>query len=474
MKIPWFRKNKTVPPVEKKGFSGPPTSFTEFLFNGGNSDLGNISAINLYMSCMPLFNAISLRAETYARIPLRVQNRITEEFIDDHPVLDLLRTPNADVSQSEFLEQFSSFYDITGDSYLLATGRPDAPPLELATVAPQRVTFGGANEFSMFNVPSSMWVHSAVGASHLFKAFESSATAGIRFINARENLELWHTRTFNPLQSSTNFRGMSKAQPIWLECEQYVSGNVNNISLLKRGTRLSMAWVNNRGEELTETQWERMQEEAQKYSGSENAGGTPVLDGMDVKPISQTNRDMEFVKLQSTTFERISNNYRIPLALLLSETMTLDNLKTAILQLYDNSVLPLGDRLNNELTRFLMPRYPDSENLIITYNERDISALKMRAIQTAKELMSIGVNTDNEIRNILGFEDVDGGDILYKNPNLVPISDLSDPVDDEDAIDEVEDEKQETWEEKRERIKLIWKNAGFSEEKINDMVKRLK
>ncbi|MEE9223035.1 MAG: phage portal protein [Nitrosomonadaceae bacterium] len=413
---------KTIdPPLEQKSVSGSTTSFFDFLSAGSNNDLADFVAIQMYMDAMPFFNAVDIRARNFAAIPIRVWDNSKSEFLDDHPVLELLQNPNADTTQLEFLYQYSSYFDITGDSYLFAGGRVNAPPLEIATVPPQRTTFGFGNKFGILHVPDTITISTAGQGSSVFQATEVNGM--IRFYE-REDRELWHTRQFNPLRSSANFRGMSRAKPIFLEIQQYLSGNNTNWSMLKRGTRLSMAWVNNRGEALTEIQWSRMQEEAQKYAGDLNAGGTPILDGMDVKTIQQTNREMEFKDLQEAMLSRISTVYGIPLALLLDKSMTLNNLETSMLQLFDNAVIPLTNYLYAEMTQFLLRRYPDSENLEFKFNEGDITALRVRIIETAERQNKIGVNTINEIRTLIGDEALaTGGDVVLVPANQIPVAD---------------------------------------------------
>jgi len=402
-------------------FPNSGASFPEFLLRGGNADLSAFAAIELYSDVMPLFNAISMRSDGFSGIQPRLWDKKKMQFVDGE-VLELIKTPNADISQCEFLEQNSSFYDITGDNFLLATGRVENPPIELAVVPPQSVEFGStSNKFGILHVPDKININTAHGQRVVFRAIEDPKL-GLRFINDERDKELWHMRTFNPVRSSSRFRGLSKAKPIWRELQQYASGNTNNLSILKRGTRLSMAWVNNRGEELTETQWGRLQEEAQKYAGDINAGGTPILDGMDVKPIQATNRDMEFKDLQEAMFSRISTIYRIPLSLLLPKSMTLNNLQTAMLHLFDGAILPLTTRIYSEFTRFLLPRYKGMENIEFRFNENDIEALRLRMIETAKTQAVAQVNTTNEIRTILGYEALENnGDTVLVDSNKVPL-----------------------------------------------------
>ena len=452
-------------PIEQKNFQAPHNlSFTEFLVSGGNGDLGAFSAIQLYVRTMPIRNAVDMRAQAYSQIPIRVQDTKTGEFLEDHPSLELLKKPNADVSQMEFLEKLAMFYDITGENFIIATGDVNREPLELINASPKNVSFGtGLNRFELLNVPSTIWLTNTNSSIFLFNAVENQE--GIRFYNAPQDKELWQMRRTNPLGSTSNFRGLSPAGAIWNEAEQYNSGNTTQLSMLKRGTRLSMAWINARSEALTDTQWDRMKEQAQMYAGDKNAGGVPILDGMDVKPIQQTNRDMEFEKLQRAMFERISIIYKIPLALLLSESMTLNNLETAELQFFDNAVLPLADRLNDELTRFLMPRYKNSENLRFTYNENDITALRLRMIETAKALSEINVNTVNEVRKVIGDDEIDGGDVVLRPATLIPLGM-------ESFGDEIDDLAEETLKGVSSKFKQMLREKNFTEDQIETAAKQ--
>lgn len=412
-------------PTEIKSLNFPAMSFADFLADQGLFSLSAIAAIQMYVDAQPLYNAIDMRAQAFSDIPIRLKDTKKDVFVDEHEVLDLLNQPNGDTTGQEFLYQVASFFDITGNSLMFAGGRINNPPLELAVVPPQGITFASASSrFGILHVPDSISINSSVGrVNEVFRANDTGEKNLIRYLNDSADRELWHIRQFNPLRNATQFWGMSRARPLWLEIQQYLSGNNTNWSLLKRGTRLSMAWVNNRGEELTDKQWERMQEEAQKYAGDMNAGGTPILDGMDVKLTQQSLRDMEFKDLQDSMIRRISNNYNIPLALILDSTMTLNNLETSMLQLYDRAVIPLTNYIYAELDRFLLPRYKNTENLKFAFYPDDIEALRVRTVESVKKQAEIGINTINELRTALGDEALgEGGDVLHKPSINVPVA----------------------------------------------------
>lgn len=98
--------------------------------------------------------------------------------------------------------------------------------------------------------------------------------------------------------------------------------------------------------------------------------------------------------------------------------------------LYDWAVLPLADTLFSGLTSFLLPRYGlDPRKVKITYNPESIQALKQRKLDELEQRKKIGIETINELRELMPNRDaIDGGDELYQLATLVPIG--SDPFTD--------------------------------------------
>lgn len=420
--------DKAAPQIaEQKAYIAPMPleSFADYLYGGGHYSLSALAAIQMYKDCTPLFTAIDMRATQFADIPTRLWDKKAEAFIDDHPALDLLEQPNGDTTGREFKYALATYLDITGNSFLYAGGRVENPPLELVTIGPQYFSFpSSGSRFGVLNVPNSIQYSSINSESEIFRAEEDLNTNLIRFItrDPLRDSEIWQIRNFNPLRSGNNFWGMSKGQPAWIEVQQYLSGNRTNWAILKQGTRVSMAWVNNRGEELTDKQWGRMREEADKYSGDLASGRTPILDGMDVKSIQNSFKDMQFQELQEAMIQRIANLYGIPLPLFLAQSMTLNNLETSMLQLFDRAILPLTTYLYSELDRFLLPRYEDTENLTFAFSEHDIPALITRIIENTKKKGEIQVNTIDELRVDLGDKPLaEGGDVVLRPANEIPV-----------------------------------------------------
>jgi HK97 family phage portal protein len=388
-----------------------------------------LTALRLYQQCAPLFMVIDKIVSAYINVPFRIKDKNTDEFIENHPVLELLNKPNSDESEFSFKESLATSFLITGNAFLIASGNINREPLELYNSSARffnPIVEGKTN----FNFTPSRYLYTAFNDSIVFKARD--VIDGTRFYND-DKMELYHIKRYNAQYGNNNSFGMSKVYPLLREIEQYVSSNVNNIALLQNGSRMSMAWQNNRGEELTESQFERMKLEAEKYSGSQNAGKIPILDGMEVKEMGQTNRDMQFKEMQDAMISRISNVYGVPLALLLDSTMTLNNLQTARLHLDKDAVIPLANRINKELTRFLMPRYKNSENLEFAIDITQIESLKPETLANAQIMAQTGVNTINELRTELGFVHINDGDKLTIQQNSVDVSSLFEDKDQSDT-----------------------------------------
>jgi len=156
--------------------------------------------------------------------------------------------------------------------------------------------------------------------------------------------ELWQIKTFNSRESRGDFFGLSPLNPIFHEIEEYEYSNVNNTSVLKKGMRPSGVLIIDKEFNLTDAQYNRMRTQmAEKKSGAENAGDVLILEGgKDFKQLSQTNKDMEFMELIKFVREQIYITKGIPLPMITSTSMTMNNFEESKYMMYDSDVLPFA------------------------------------------------------------------------------------------------------------------------------------
>jgi len=414
--------------IENKQLTGFKQKFLDNLFITNPSEFNFIDglygtrqiriALLYYERCSPLFMCIRRIADAFACINFTLQDKITGEFITDHPVLDLLNSnPNDLETAFEFKKELASYYLASGNVFLLLTGNVDNPPLEIWTASPINVTpnqetqnIGSYPESYFFNL------FGATTGTSTIRFHIEQTPSGLRYYNKDRMKELVHVKDFNPAIGALSYFGLSKSAPLFPEIEQYIQGNINNLALLRNGARLSLALVNNNNEELTEDQYQRVKEQMEKYKGASNAGKVIVLDGLDAKEIGQSNTDMQFKEIHSSMRTAIANVYGFPLALFQESTMTLNNLQTARLLLAEDAVIPLAKTMNKKLTKLLLPRYPDTENLEFGIDLTEIEALKPEVLANTLVASQIKVNTKNELRQELGYPDIEGGDEIPTTP----------------------------------------------------------
>lgn len=400
---PWNKKK-----IEKKSAISY-DSFVNFLMDHGHTDLGAYTAIELYSKVGPLSTAINIISDSIAQLdPVLIDK--DGEVVKEHEILTLLDHPNQDQTKAEFLKRFASFYLITGDCYMIGSGQVNKAPLAIWIPSPTTVNIeSGPDGFA-----GEIRVNQGLGA------FEFIRDAKWRFYDGPLR-EIWHTKAFNP--HSGALTGQSILTPIYYDIEQYRQSSTHNLSLLKRGARPSGVFLAK--EALTDDQFQRLKGQIDNYYTGSTQAGRPILadgEGMDYKDMMQTARDMDFLKLKENVTTAIFNQLKIPLPLISPENQSYANMQAANLQLYSNAVLPLADRIFEEMTMFLAPRFKGLENMRLSYDESKIDALDLKTASNLESKSKAGIFTINELRTMAGAEAVDGGDVILRPGNELPVA----------------------------------------------------
>lgn len=396
--------------IEKKSFL-PSYQFSLFSSTSRQA-LTPTKALEYYRTVAPLYTAINSIASEVGSLDLVTYNKISGESDEDAEILDLLKFPNADCVQYEFLVQIASFYKLTGNAFVVATGPVNKPASELYVVNPTNVilTLGNDGYIETIQVTNEGKINTT------FTRFDVDG----RFRYYSDDAEIWHIKSFNTRYAAGDPWGFSELSPIFMELEQYIEASTHNLSLLKRGARPSGAIKVD--DALTDDQFQRLHQQLEQfYSGSQNAGRAMILEGGDFVEMSQSNKDMDFATLKTDITTTIYNSLKIPLPIVSADHSSYNNMETAKLNFYDNCILPVTRRILEELTIFLMPRYDKTGNLELRVDLDSIESLEPRRNQELLKLKDSGVLTINELRAILKYDPLDGGDELYIPSTLMPV-----------------------------------------------------
>lgn len=353
-----------------------------------------------------VYACVGLIARSVAGIPWVLYrfpgSRDRVEEIEEHPLLDLLERPNPWQGQAEFFEALTAFLLLAGNSYVLAVGPERGAPVELHVLRPDRVQV----------IPDSK--NYIAGYKYQVGGWSEEYRNG----------EVLHLRLFHPTH---DWYGLSPIEAAARAVDQDNAAMAWNTALLQNMARPPGALVTQGL--LKEEQFERLREQIeQRYAGARNAGRPLLLEGgLDWKQFGLSPAEMDWLNGQKMSARRIASVFGVPPELIGdSESKTYSNYREARKAFYEETVLPLMDRIRDALNRWLVPRF--GEGLWLDYDRDEIEALQEeRAVLWERAIKAVerGIITPNEARKMLGYDEVPGADVLLVPANMMPLSVIS-------------------------------------------------
>lgn len=317
----------------------------------------------------------------------------TRQEVKQHPLLNLLRTPNYTQDQAAFIEALISYRLIGGNSYILAVGPEKEAPKELHLLRPDRVSlivgkngYPAAYRYKTGNAEQDYPIHPVTGASRVL-----------------------HLKAFHPLN---DYYGLSPVEAAAYSIDMHNNANGWNQSLLQNSARPSGALVvkqaDNQSGNLSEDQYHRIKNQIdEQFSGAANAGRPLLLEGgLEWKEMSLSPREMDYIEAKHSAARDIALAFGVPPQLLgIPGDNTYSNLAEARLALWEQTVLPLlkmvSDGFNGWLTNFY------SGDLRVEADTNGISALGLRQEKLWDRLEKATFLTEDEKRELAGFAPLD-------------------------------------------------------------------
>ena len=402
-------------------------SLGEILLKRKSFRLAAHIAIDYYSCVSPVAIGISKIATELKSIKPKLFDTNERQFLsNDNEIVDFLSKPNRLMTWESFIETWGSLYIMTGNTGLvLLGGKTDKEPNQLylahpATFSPQSVSNIGPLSYEV----ASSSCGPIAGRYKLDEQF-SKESRSLRYFTENKRLEFWHSKSFSPKSNFCEW-GASKLQPAWLDIEQYFCSQNHNLSTLEHGARPSgiLTFDDSNFEEKPQDLVDILRQEIEDHAkGAANAGKPLILPFGKWQEASISNKDMDFLQLKKDAANNIYNIIGIPLPLVTSDASTFNNVSTAQAMMYQSGVIPLANSLFSDLTHFLVPRFKEfkDKSVIITYDPQDIEALSPIRIDNMLKLQKSNVMSDNELRSTIGREPYEGGDVIYKAANLMPV-----------------------------------------------------
>ena len=475
MALKWF-KNK----IEKKSVDIPTATSPNFSGNGqllgysygmtnGIAWLQAATAWQYYTMVAPIYDATKRITTQFSSIDKVLENKKGEILRrgDANPVakvLDLLEKPNMYQSGIKFSDEISNTKLAIGEFFCVIEAKQrDGEPKQLHLIDPSNVSIIQGKDGLPYQ-----YVCTQLNMRMTFTKRINALKGKWQYVSDDWKYEIMHDKSFNPKTSSNSMRGLSPYNSLYLEIEQYLNTSIHNKALLENGARPSIVITFEGTNSLNQDQVDSLKAQIRNhYQGANNAGNALILDGdgkISVKEFSINAKDGDFLNMKKNITEQIYQSMGIPKPFVSEVSTQNANYTIAPLQFYDMTVLPFADRIFDELTAFLLPRYEGGEDWRITYVEKNISALQVRFNEELKRKSETGIYTTNELRIEEGREAVEGGDVVYIQSNLVPMG--TQPALPIPLPPKENEPKKKSDEEKQRFLSEMQKSGMYSEEEI--------
>jgi HK97 family phage portal protein len=307
------------------------------------------------------YRAVKVIAEAAAAFPLVLQDQNVR--YDLHPVLDLMRQPNAAQGRAELFEAIYGYLLLTGNAYVEAVPGAGSVPGELHVLRSDRMNVvPGADGWPV------AYDYVVGGRTHRFAVNE-------------EVSPICHIKSFHP---QDDHYGLSPMQAAAVAVDVHGSASSWSKALLDNAARPSGAMVykgvDGQGT-LTAEQYDRLVGEMEAHhQGARNAGRPMLLEGgLDWKPMGFSPSDMEFQKTKEASAREICIAFGVPPMLIgIPGDATYANYQEANRAFFRLTVLPLATRVTagvaawlSKFTGEMIELKPDLDQIPALAVERD-------------------------------------------------------------------------------------------------------
>ena len=347
-----------------------------------------------------VYRCISLIAKNAASV--RPYLKRGEEYIEDHPLLDLLQRPNPITGGQEFREEAYSWALLTGNIFC------------------DRSIVGGRVAEMHHWQPYGMKIHRSkanIQIPHSYEA-ENKRTWEVDAVSGAS--DMMHLGLYNP-DPNAGFMGLSPLAAAASSADQLNAGNEWRYNLYKNDCRPS--GLLSTEQPVTSSQRKELGKDMDSRSGAKNAGRWMILGGgLKYQQLSQSAKDVDWLNGSKFSKQEIAEVFGVPTQLLgIEGSQTYANFEEARYALYLLTVMPLVDLYFDELNRWLTPLY--GEDLKICYDKSSIDALEYVRQRKTETMLNSSVLTINEKRELLGLppRGEAEADQLFIDPNMLPL-----------------------------------------------------
>lgn len=220
--------------------------------------------------------------------------------------------------------------------------------------------------------------------------------------------EVVHTKLQNPL---SDFYGASPVVAAIRALHTHNAANDWAASLLENSAAPS-GIITTEGY-VSDEDYERLKKEIKEnWSGTANAGAMKLLDnGLKFQPISFNPKDMSWLEGKRDAAVEILTALGVPPEMVGFGETTYSNRSEAVKSFYSETIKPTMELYTWQLTNQLVKQFGDDLYVDADYSAipalREAEEIKLKRLEAMN-----GILTINEMRALMGYEPVDGGDVI--------------------------------------------------------------
>ena len=363
------------------------------------------NAINCAQQPLRVFQAKESRA-TKIRVPHRqitsqqrkflesspsarpyLRKAVDVEEVTEHPFIDLLSTVNPWMNQFDLLETLFMFLDLTGNEFwLMQKGRNGIPteiwPLfpQFMKIVPSKQRFVERYEYQ-------------IGSSPTPEKFKPE--------------EIVHFKNPNPIDA---FWGLGPLRAAIVAADLSIGYDAHEATLMKNGARPDMALVYpvDAGSPPEPDIQSIMGRWRQRHGGKNQGGLAVVTGGAELKQLTLSQREMEFIKGRKMTREELAAIFGVPLSKLTTENVNLANANAGEKQYATDALLPRLRKVEQKINEQIMPAY-QQEGLFVAF-DNPVPEDAEFALKERDSNIRNGYTSINEERIQSGLEPAPWGD----------------------------------------------------------------
>jgi len=348
------------------------------------------NAIDAYARNYALFACVTKIAKAVGGIEFELMS--DKGKVEDHPILDLLYYPNAQEGSRSFYQRLTSHLLLTGNAYIWIAKLNSTAGLYLINPLMMKIEVNNLGQISNYHFSGK---------------------------NPRDfkKEEICHIRHPHP---GDDYYGLSFYEPTKQLADILALTEKWNLSLLHNDMRPPGVLITQ--ERMNATKKREVYEKFEAdMTGAANAGKSVFLEGgLEWKPAGMSVKDADWVQMMKVYLRQMAAMFDIPSELLGdSENKTYSNMKEARKAFYLETVLPLCDFIVDEFNRSIVPLW--DKRLWLQIDRNNIEAIQDDWKEKATMVSQMGFLTINEQRRMLGYEAVQGGDVIMGTLSDIPI-----------------------------------------------------